>query len=149
MRLVEAATAALYLPFLLVSFHLNCGASDAFSPRLPPLSPHNQYQRREFDTDNSATLPTSPLASRLPSLSLSVTIKDADEGDCGCATPTEFSGKPSAKARDMTDHRTVISSLPLFKVDGSGDSTNLDHIIGHPVAQGSKVSIVVFLRSLG
>jgi len=153
MQLVKAATAASYLPSLLISFHVICWGADAFFLTTPLSVPchqdqdQHQHQRREFNNDNSL----SPLVLALPShlCSLCLSKKDVEQEDCGCAIPTEFSGKPSTKARDMTNHRTAISSLPLFKVDGSGDSTNLDEIIGDTVDQGSKISIMVFLRSLG
>lgn len=52
----------------------------------------------------------------------------------------------------MLDHRRVISNLPLFAVDGTGSSIDLDGIIGDSdssSSSSSRIALVVFLRSLG
>jgi len=81
---------------------------------------------------------------------LSLTEEDQD---CECVpTTTIYTGKLSTQARDIKDYWSVCSTLPLFTVDGvttnlkeilfGGDSTSDLHL-------KKKISIVVFLRSLG
>ena len=74
------------------------------------------------------------------------------EEDCGCASPaieTIYSGKPSDFARNNINHRSVIGSIPLYKIDGS--ITTVDEIIGdsNDDNDDKKTSLVVFMRSLG
>jgi len=130
MRLVKALAAVACLK-LHTSLYPFFDGVDAFTPStLFPL-PHRQH-----------------LSLNQP-CRLSSSTGDSNEDDCGCAVPTSFSGNPSTIARDIADHRTAIAKLTLFKVDGSGASTNLDEIIGDPDDQESKTSLVIFLRSLG
>lgn len=67
------------------------------------------------------------------------------EEDCGCGTV--FAGKPSDFAQNSIDHRAVIGNLPIFQVDGT--ETSIDKIIGKASDDPQKVSLVVFMRSLG
>jgi hypothetical protein len=77
---------------------------------------------------------------------------DLETEDCGCATPTTFTGRPSSNARNSIQHRRAIAKLPLFRLDG--EETTMDQIMGSDVDSDSdsdtgKLSLVVFLRSLG
>ena len=64
--------------------------------------------------------------------------------DCGCPTQVSFSGKPPDQAR-MLNHREAIRKHGIYSV--SGNAVTMDELIGSPASK--KVSIVVFLRSLG
>mmetsp|Transcript_422 Transcript_422/g.603 ORF Transcript_422/g.603 Transcript_422/m.603 type:complete len:110 (-) Transcript_422:561-890(-) len=59
--------------------------------------------------------------------------------DCGCAT-TNFSGNPSNKAKSI-NVREAMRGTPFYTVNG--DRTQMDDVLG------KRVSVVVFLRSLG
>jgi len=142
MRLVKALAAVACLTSE-TSFNPIFDGADAFNPSTVLSLPHRQHLQNQ-----SIALKTKGISpNQLCRLRLST--GNIDEADCGCAVPTSFSGNPSTIARDSTNHRTAIAKLPLFKVDGSGSSTNLDEIIGDPDRQESKTSLVVFLRSLG
>lgn len=67
----------------------------------------------------------------------------ADE-NCGCQVETVFSGKPSEIARGLNP-REAVRDIPFFSVNG--DVVTMDDVIGKPGEE--KVSVVVFLRSLG
>lgn len=72
----------------------------------------------------------------------------SSDEDCGCAPTTIFDGKPPSSAlRDPIDHRAIIGTLPLYNVDGG--KTSMDDLIGNPKEHPNKISLVVFLRSLG
>lgn len=65
--------------------------------------------------------------------------------DCGCATttPTQFSGKPSEKAKSI-NVREAIRETPFYSVNG--ERTQMDDVV---FGNGQQASVVVFLRSLG
>ncbi len=67
--------------------------------------------------------------------------------DCGCETT--FTGKPSSYARNEINHRNALSTVPIYKIDGT--LTTINDIIGDAkdTMNQKKTSLVVFLRSLG
>lgn len=68
-----------------------------------------------------------------------------DTDDCGCqVVKTRYGGVPSELAQNI-NHRQAIQENPVY--NARGESIKLDVLIGEP--DGEKVSIVVFLRSLG
>lgn len=80
-------------------------------------------------------------------LNLSAESGVAEDVDCGCATPTVFSGKPSDMAKTI-NHRQAIREHSILSVHGT--EVHMDELIGEPGAVGNdQTSIVVFLRSLG
>jgi len=83
---------------------------------------------------------------RSPNLLLLSSSSNNNES-CGCGS-TVYEGKPSSTVlRDKIDHRSVIAGLPIYSVHG--EQTNIDNIIGKADETPDKVSLVVFLRSLG
>jgi len=152
MWLVKAATALSFLPSLLITLHTVYGATHAFVPAYPisPLRLRRQQQHHHGGTRHEGEkCNVNNKLSRTCICPMSMMATKPEQEDCGCAIPTEFAGKPPKKALEMTNQRTAISSLPLFKVDEPGISTNLNEIFGDPYDQGSAISMVVFLRSLG
>jgi hypothetical protein len=63
--------------------------------------------------------------------------------DCGCEKVV-FSGKPSDAARDLDPRQAIVGSYVLSV---NGDEVKIDDLIGYP--SKNRVSVVVFLRSLG
>lgn len=63
--------------------------------------------------------------------------------DCGCEQVV-FSGKPSDVARDLDARQAIVGSSVLSV---NRDEVKIDDLIGAP--SKNRVSVVVFLRSLG
>jgi hypothetical protein len=63
--------------------------------------------------------------------------------DCGCEQVV-FSGKPSDAARDLDARQAIVGSSVLSV---NRDEVKMDDLIGAP--SKNRVSVVVFLRSLG
>jgi hypothetical protein len=63
--------------------------------------------------------------------------------DCGCEQVL-FSGKPSDAARDLDARQAIVGSSVLSV---NRDEVKMDDLIGAP--SKNRVSVVVFLRSLG
>lgn len=64
--------------------------------------------------------------------------------ECGCQVEVQFDGVPTEAARQL-DHRQVIRKHQIY--NSKGVSLNIDDLLGEPDRR--KVSVVVFLRSLG
>jgi hypothetical protein len=102
------------------------------------------------------TIPSLTRTFQNPTTTTTTTLHSSNiEEDCGCATPTIYTGKPSDEARNSINHRNVISKLPIYKIDGT--ETTIDDILlpsdgndgGNDSGDNDNVSLVVFLRSLG
>jgi hypothetical protein len=63
---------------------------------------------------------------------------------CGCQVEVQFDGVPTEAARKL-DHREVIRNHQVY--NSKGVSLKIDDLLGEPDRR--KVSVVVFLRSLG
>ena len=73
---------------------------------------------------------------------------DADpDADCGCdvATTTTYSGKPRENAKQL-NQRQAIRDCAGYLYNSNNDQVRLEDLL---VRTNTKVSIVVFLRSLG
>lgn len=105
------------------------------------------YSVNSFTTTTSACHPRALIPSCANSniISSSAFMSSVSD-DCGCQQEQEtvYSGKPSESAMAL-DAREAIRNKRFLSVDG--DSISMDDLIGK--TNENKVSIVVFLRSLG
>jgi hypothetical protein len=69
----------------------------------------------------------------------------ASTEDCGCSDVT-FSGKPTEQAKQI-DAREALRGSQKVVLSVDGEKVSFDSLIGEP--SENKVSVVVFLRSLG
>lgn len=127
------------------------GVAD-LSPCNAFLSPTNTRHYRSCHNSKQESMGriTARTIMRHPLLSLNLSTQDTTVAgeDCGCASgEITYNGKPSAKALKIKNHFATISSLPIYNVEGI--KTDLNSILGEKQSQPDKLSMVVFLRSLG
>ncbi|GKY96417.1 hypothetical protein MPSEU_000601200 [Mayamaea pseudoterrestris] len=69
---------------------------------------------------------------------------DVIQEDCGCGTPTEFSGEPSSRAQQL-NARQAVQGTSVYSA--TGESVVFDSLL--PARESNRPVITVFLRSLG
>jgi hypothetical protein len=125
MRLLLRAIVLLATPASAVAFTPSTSTSSAF---------HQQRTTANLSSNNRMDFFRSHATS----------TDNAD--DCGCATaPTIYSGKPSTYAQSINPRQLLRennNNKPMYNVDG-------EEVFINTLLDQNKVSIVVFLRSLG